>query len=327
MSLKVGDVVEVLGAQEILATLDERGELDELPFMPEMLRYCGQRMTVHKVAHKLCDSITQTGLRRMARAVHLTGARCDGSAHGGCQTACSLYWKEDWLRRIEPGQLNLRRPEPAGKPNLPLLVNATTKGADPDGEARYSCQATELLRAAPICMPVLSLGQYLTDVRTGNVGPLLALRGLLVGVFNRIQVETRKRLPAKVLFKGGRNWGFLNAGKPGKTPSVKLNLRPGELVRIRSRAEIEATLDDNLRNRGMSFDEEMAHFCGRTARVLASVDRCIDERTGRMLHLGNPCIVLEGVICLGLYNGNCPREFVPFWREIWLDRVEQPSTT
>ncbi|WHT18782.1 hypothetical protein N8J89_37710 [Crossiella sp. CA-258035] len=321
MSLKVGDVVEVLGAQEILSTLDERGELDELPFMPEMLRYCGQRMTVHKVAHKLCDSITHTGLRRMARAVHLTGARCDGSAHGGCQTACSLYWKEDWLRKIEPGQLAPRHTPAEGKPNLPLLVSATTRGADPDGQARYACQATEILRAAPICMPVLSLSQYVTDVRTGNVGPLLALRGFLVGVFNRVQVESRKRLPRWLLFRGGRDWGFLNPGRPGKTPTATLNLQPGELVRIRPRSDIEATLDDNLRNRGMSFDEEMAHFCGRTARVLARVDRCIDERTGRMLHLANPCIVLEGVVCLGRFNVNCPREFVPFWREIWLERV------
>src|SRR5437867_2201701 len=101
LNLKVGDWVEVLGEAEILATLDERGELDNLPFMPEMVKYCGQRLTVHKVAHKLCDTISGAGgLRRMNSAVHLTGARCDGSAHGGCQTACSMYWKESWLRKV-----------------------------------------------------------------------------------------------------------------------------------------------------------------------------------------------------------------------------------
>ena len=92
MSLRVGDLVEIRSEAEILATLDERGELDGLPFMPEMLKFCGQRLTVHKVAHKLCDTLTKTGLRRMDSAVHLLGARCDGSAHGGCQTACSMYW-------------------------------------------------------------------------------------------------------------------------------------------------------------------------------------------------------------------------------------------
>ena len=103
LGLRVGDVVEVRSEAEILATLDERGELDGLPFMPEMLKYCGRRLTVHKVAHKLCDTISRSGLRRMENAVHLAGARCDGSAHGGCQTACSLYWKEAWLKRVEPG--------------------------------------------------------------------------------------------------------------------------------------------------------------------------------------------------------------------------------
>ena len=96
-------------AEEILATLDERGELENLPFMPEMLAFCGQRLTVHKVAHKACDTISRSGMRRMTNAVHLTGSRCDGSAHGGCQTACSLYWKEQWLRRVDPGS---RRPRP-----------------------------------------------------------------------------------------------------------------------------------------------------------------------------------------------------------------------
>ena len=57
-TLTVGQVVEVLSADEIFATLDERGMLDSLPFMPEMARYCGQRLTVGKVANKLCDTMT-----------------------------------------------------------------------------------------------------------------------------------------------------------------------------------------------------------------------------------------------------------------------------
>ena len=37
-TLPIGDIVEVRPAEEILAGLDDRGELDSLPFMPEMLR-------------------------------------------------------------------------------------------------------------------------------------------------------------------------------------------------------------------------------------------------------------------------------------------------
>ena len=61
LGLKVGELVEVRSAEEIRATLDENGELDGLPFMPEMLAFCGRRLTVHKVAHKSCDYIGQTG--------------------------------------------------------------------------------------------------------------------------------------------------------------------------------------------------------------------------------------------------------------------------
>ena len=42
MSFKAGDLIEVRSAAEILATLDERGELENLPFMPEMLKFCGR---------------------------------------------------------------------------------------------------------------------------------------------------------------------------------------------------------------------------------------------------------------------------------------------
>ena len=93
------------------------------------------------------------------------------------------------------------------------------------------------------------------------------------------------------------------------------------MVRVKSREEIKATLDENRQNRGMGFDEEMSLYCGRTARVQSRVTKCIDEQTGRMLTMKNPCIALENVVCGGGRNGNCPRQFIPFWREIWLERV------
>lgn len=334
-NLKVGDWVEVLSEAEILATLDERGELDSLPFMPEMVKYCGQRLTVHKVAHKLCDTVSGNGgLRRMNSAVHLsypahhppvpsspgTGARCDGSAHGGCQTACSMYWKESWLRKVDGPAPSRSNDLATGRPLLKLVeVNARKESVD--GEERFSCQATELLRAAPTCLPVKDFSQYVEDVRTGNAGVLATLRAVFVGFFNHFQWLSKKVLPARLRIRGGLPWGFLQGRVTGRTPNVQLNLQPGELVRIKAKAAIESTLDENRFNRGMGFDEEMARFCGQTVRVLNRVDRCIDEKTGRMLTMKSPCIVLEGVVCAGAYKGNCPREFVPFWREIWLERV------
>jgi len=316
--LRVGDVVEVRSAEEILATLDEHGETENLPFMPEMLQFCGRQMTVHKVAHKLCDTINRSGIHRMENAVHLTGARCDGSSHGGCQTACSLYWKEAWLKRVEPGTTP---PTSDGRVALPLLEINTRKDPGPNGEVRYSCQATELMRAAPSCLPIRDLRQYVTDVRTGNVGVLASLRAFLVVLFNRMQGVSKRVLPRKLWVRGGLPWGFVEGRALGRTPTEHLDLQPGELVRIKSKEQIELTLNESRLNRGMGFEEEMARYCGRTARVKARVTKCLDERTGELLTMKNPCIVLEDIVCAGVYNASCPREFVPFWREIWLERV------
>ncbi|MEV7009728.1 hypothetical protein [Streptosporangium sp. NPDC051022] len=332
LNLRVGETVEVLSEAEIMATLDEKGELDELPFMPEMLAYCGKRLTVHKVAYKLCDTISRSGMRRMERAVHLTGARCDGQAHGGCQTACLMYWKEAWLKRVDPGTPPASEDSGTGpddlaqgRPLLPVLRVAARKEPESDGEERYSCQATELLRAAPACLPMKEFGQYVTDVQTGNASVFFMLRALLVGLFNRYQVRSKRVLPKWLQIRGGLKWGFVEGRLSGATPNMTLDLQPGELVRIKSKEEILKTLNKDLLNRGMGFEEEMSRYCGQTARVLSRVDRCIDEKTGRMLTMKSSCIILEGVVCAGAYSVSCPRQFVPFWREIWLERVQEPA--
>jgi hypothetical protein len=39
LSLRVGELVEMRSEPEILATLDENGELENLPFLPQMLQF------------------------------------------------------------------------------------------------------------------------------------------------------------------------------------------------------------------------------------------------------------------------------------------------
>ncbi|MBL0748508.1 hypothetical protein [Nocardioides baculatus] len=331
-SLRVGDVVEVLSAEEILATLDEAGELDGLPFMPEMTAWCGRRMTVHKVALKACDYIGHSGMRRMSRAVHLTACRCDGSAHGGCQTRCQLYWKDAWVRRVDPADAAAEpdpEPEPDGPGHrrlLPLLEANTTREPFEDGATRWSCQGTEMLRATPEALPLKRLGQYADDVASGNASAPEVTKAFAVAVFNRYQGVSTRVLPPYLRIRKGLQWRFLEGGVThGRTPTEELGLRPGELVRIKSREEIMATLDGDLLNRGMGFEAEMSRFCGRTARVKARATQCIDERSGRMLVMKSPCIILEDIVCEGAFTANCPREYVCWWREIWLERVEEPG--
>jgi len=83
------------------------------------------------------------------------------------------------------------------------------------------------------------------------------------------------------------------------------------------RAEI--TLDSRGRNRGLTFEPEMLHCCGRRYRVLTPVRRIIAETTGKMVELSNT-VILEGVTCQGIRAKNCPRAHYFYWREAWLQR-------
>src|SRR5438552_13185233 len=100
MMFRAGDWVEVRSKEEILATLDKDGRLEQLPFMPQLFQYCGQRFKVIKRADKSCDTVSGHYVgRRMTNAVHLEH-RCDGQAYGGCQAGCLIYWKEAWLKPV-----------------------------------------------------------------------------------------------------------------------------------------------------------------------------------------------------------------------------------
>jgi hypothetical protein len=306
-------VVEIRSAAEVAATLGPDGSLDALPFMPEMLRHCGERVRVFKRAHKTCDTINQTGNRRMDRTVHLEGLRCDGSAHGGCQAGCLLFWKEEWLRPVSAPAAGGRAPEPADLTEH--LERATRRVPEPGSDApAYRCQATELFTAS---RPIRrwDLFHYLEDLTSRNVGLLEFVRVSLIALFNFLQgLRGGSGLPR---FSGGR--------LHGKTPSQSLGLRPGDAVAVRSVEEIAETLDTGSRNRGMFFDQEMIPSCGGRYRVARRVERIIDERSGRMVELKNDCIVLEGVICRAHYSKArlfCPRSIPPYWREIWLRKLE-----
>jgi hypothetical protein len=325
LDLRVGDVVEVRSEAEILATLDQNGELECMPFMPEMLQYCGRRLTVYKVAGKACDTINRTGMLRMDNAVHLSGVRCDGTGHGGCQAACLIYWKHAWLRKIEGAEADAPvSPAPAASGEapklLPLLTISARRPPDDDGAEVFRCQATELPRAAPNQLPLKKTGQFVEDVRSGNVGVGAASKTILVALYDRAQGLSKKVLPERLLIKGGRQWGNLR-GTAVKTPAVQTGLQPGDMVRIRSKEEVAATLNADLLNRGMGFDAEMARFCGRTAKVARRVDQIIDERNGRMIRMKTPCLVLENVVCEGVFHLSCPRAITPYWREIWLEKI------
>jgi hypothetical protein len=310
--LRPGETVQIKSVSEILATLDAEGKLDGLPFMPEMLQYCGQTVTVYKRADRTCDTIFFDGQRRMEDAVFLTGLRCDGDAHGGCQAGCSIFWKESWLRRPSVRSEVVEAPE-VSLDETALFTAARHGDRSANAPERYMCQATEISRATTP-LQWWRPSQYFRELSTGNARPLELLVALVKWMF----VQAQRRL------MGGSTVPFTR-GKLTKTPKAVLDLFPGELVRIKSRAEIAETLDRQNRNRGLTFDSEMLRYCGGEYRVLRRVERIIDEKTGELMDLPGDCIVLDNVTCTAEYHRLCRRSIYPYWRELWLTRVEEST--
>jgi hypothetical protein len=314
-----GDVVRVRSREEILATLESDGTLASLPFMPEMLAYCGKELTVYARADKSCDTVEWTNNRRMANTVHLVGARCDGSAHGGCQAGCNLFWREEWLAWPDEPATPIATPTPG--PAVPVTVQTLTAAARrSEDSSAFRCQATEHFRASsPI--PRHHYVQYLADVRTRNATPWVVIRGLSIMAFNKYQRLSRRIVPRWLRIKGGRDYPFvIGTGTGARTPVT--DLQPGDLVEVRSKADIMATLGPDQRNRNMWFDAEMLPFCGRRARVQRKVNQLLDERSGKMIKVSD-CVVLQDVVCLGLYHQFCQRAIQPYWRSAWLRKIEE----
>jgi len=315
--LRAGDYVEVMSAAEIERTLDDRGTLDGVHFMSEMLQYCGRRFVVYRRAERICDTVNYSGIRRMPDTVLLSDLRCDGTGHDGCQAECRLFWKESWLRRIESSDPQTARDGDAASgvfaARLPECSKSTVE-VDGKQVTTYSCQATCVPHASKH-LALWDARSYMREFTSGNV-PL----GRLLRVTARAAVEE----PLRKLHLMPDIW--LPGVGTGKDPEELLNLQPGEWVQVKNRDEIAQFLSPEGRSRGMWFDREMLPYCGKKYQVRQRVSQFIDERDGRMKRIKN-CVTLEGVVCTGnlsLRRWFCPREIFPYWRESWLRRVTEP---
>jgi len=142
----------------------------------------------------------------------------------------------------------------------------------------------------------------------------------------RLSVRVQKRLKGAVGSIGDwldRRRGGAKPLKPALDARVPQRLEAGDLVRVRSREDIEATLDRWRSLKGCGFLEEMAGYCGTVQRVLKRVERFIDERDYR-LKKASGIVLLEGVLCSGTgKTGRCDRACFFFWREEWLEKLDR----
>ena len=299
----VGDVVEVRSWAEIRETLDDRGCLEELPFMPEMVGMCGQRARVFRCMHRLFDYRKTRRMRHMEGAVLLIGAVCDGSAHGGCQAACHTIWKTAWLRRVERNAG--ARATPVSGDSLGAVQGFAPVSSDTE-VPRYVCQLTQL-HAASRAISKWGVARILMPLVSGNVAPAAFVVGWLTYLFNEAQYKRRgvsfPEFPAPLRDDESREEHALTAG---------------DYVVVRSAAEIRATLNDRLMHKGLWFEPDMSKHCGRRCTVQGEVRNLIDIVTGEMLTMKTPAYILRDVHFSGerqLFNA----QYEPlFWRAAWL---------
>jgi hypothetical protein len=255
-----------------------------------------------------------------------------------------IFWKEAWLK---PAKVPSNRGSFVSAESLTVAGQATASASgctelavrdraqilDPNGGApTFVCQATRLPYATSK-LEWWELSQYVEDYRSGNVGLWTIICGMTYFIYYWLScADIGLGRPMRwfydnfyLLWRGApfpRKSGTIPDGKP--TPIETLNLQPGELVRIKSHAEILKSLNISSRNRGLYFDAEEVPYCGKTYRVLRRVEIIVNERTGKMQEMKTPCVILDSVICRSRYSECrlfCPRSIYAYWREIWLERI------
>jgi len=296
----VGDKVEVRSLEEIRNTLDATGCLAAMPFMREMQKFCGRTLRVVRVVDKIYDYNRTRTMRRLDRCVLLSGLRCDGDDHGGCQAACYLLWRVEWLRHDdEPRRLS---DVAATAPLAPSTI---------DGNAvplRFVCQFTQL-HAASKPQVAWDVFQDLRPLFAGNVTLLAFCTAVLTRLFNAVQE-----------LHGGL--GFPSVPIPANAmEGTWETLAVGDVVKVRSPVEIGATLGRRGKHRGLWFDREMVKYCHQPYRVAARVDRLIDVESGEMRQMKTPCLILDSVDTSGEYMRFCAQHDPLFWREVWLKKA------
>jgi hypothetical protein len=99
-------------------------------------------------------------------------------------------------------------------------------------------------------------------------------------------------------------------------------IRPGDLVRVCSEAEIRQTLDRSRKTKGCTFQLEMYKHCGKEFKVYKKVRYFFDETKQKMCRC-HDTYLLEGSFCSGktAYLKPCGRNCFFFWQRSWLKKV------
>ncbi|WP_148287825.1 hypothetical protein [Rhodopseudomonas sp. B29] len=100
LDLEPGELVEIRPLAEISRTLDRKGKNRGLNFDPEMALYSGPYEVERRIERIILETTGE--MRTLTHTVALKGVDCQGLCARNCPRANPIYWREIWLRRLEP---------------------------------------------------------------------------------------------------------------------------------------------------------------------------------------------------------------------------------
>ena len=108
------------------------------------------------------------------------------------------------------------------------------------------------------------------------------------------------------------------AGSSIALDGLKMAIKAGDWVEVRSKEEILATLDKNGRLDGMPLMPQMLEYCGQRFHVFKRAHKTCDTVNMQAVTLRVPNGIHLGHRCNGKAYGGCQAECLIFWKEAWL---------
>ncbi len=289
---KCGDVVRVLPKEKIMGTVNPLGDVEGVLVSSQLWEHCGRKFVISKVVTHFFRSDRM--FKCLPMLYMLEGVVCSGevaSFHSHCDRNCSLLWSGQWLEKAdhELGSSLANREDK--NPGLVGKINDLS-------EAHRVCQLSHL--------HVFGKTSHLDDILERVRGFIRYTKQSVWALISRLVPRTAEPAETATQVKSG------NVG-----------IAAGELVKVKSRHQIESLLDESGKYKECTFQPEMYDYCGRPYRVLRQVDFFYDEVKQKLCKCKN-LFILEGVLCTGrkrFYKDRCNLNCYPFWHKDWLERT------
>ena len=174
-------------------------------------------------------------------------------------------------------------------------------------------------------------GCQLPSIPKFAAGPTEAIDRSVTGRIKRLLAvpwnHHVKKWLKRAYYASRRRLGVSPAERAAHDFVPAISFQAGDLVRVRSREEIDSTLDPFKELKGCAFLPDMYQYCGTQQRVLKAMRYFMDERDYKLKKV-HGVILLENIICNGApIFGPCDRCCFLFWREEWLEKVGQARSS